>query len=237
MTTPAIAALVATFGVLRPQRPAQFLGLVPIRPARQLIGWVLVGSGGALAVSLLAIVVTALAGLTPIVPAADAGRQILILPLIAIAISVAAVGEELGWRGFLLPALQPLGTVPSVMLNGLIWGVWHAPLLLLGYSFKTTNPVSILLMSVGTILIGTVLAWLRIRSGSIWASSFAHGTMNASASLLAAALIPATPNIAASVLGWGGWVITGVVVAFLITKSTWRWRVPVDVTPSSRSTR
>lgn len=237
MTTPAVAALVATFVVLRPAHPGRFLGLVPVRPWRRLVRWVLLGGVGAFVVSLLAIGVTAIAGLTPIAPGADAAQQLLTLPVLAIAIGVLALGEELGWRGFLLPVLAPLGTTASLVVNGIVWGAWHAPLLLLGYNFATTSPVSIPLMCVGTVLIGTVLAWLRMRSGTIWAGCAAHGAMNASASLAVAALIPATTTIAATTLGWGGWVVVAAVVAVLVTTRALRWRVPVSTVPATATRR
>ena len=46
-----------------------------------------------------------------------------------------AFGEEVGWRGWLLTSLRPLGTWPALIIVGVIWGLWHAPLILLGYNF------------------------------------------------------------------------------------------------------
>jgi membrane protease YdiL (CAAX protease family) len=50
---------------------------------------------------------------------------------------IPAIGEELGWRGWLLPKRMPLGTVPALVLSGIIWGIWHAPLVLLRYPGRT----------------------------------------------------------------------------------------------------
>ncbi len=44
-------------------------------------------------------------------------------------------GEELGWRGYLLPKLMPLGRVKATLLLGLIWGIWHAPLIAVGFNY------------------------------------------------------------------------------------------------------
>lgn len=48
--------------------------------------------------------------------------------------SVFAFDEELGWRGWLLPNLRPLRTWPALLMSGAIWGVWHAPLILLDWT-------------------------------------------------------------------------------------------------------
>jgi uncharacterized protein len=49
--------------------------------------------------------------------------------------AVPALAEEWGWRGWLLPALLPLGRWPAILLTGVVWGLWHAPIVLLGYNY------------------------------------------------------------------------------------------------------
>ncbi len=51
-------------------------------------------------------------------------------PIGALINSVLATGEELGWRGWLLPALRPLGTWPALLISGAVFGVWHTPIIL-----------------------------------------------------------------------------------------------------------
>lgn len=234
-TAPTIGALVVTFGVLRPAHSGRYLGLVPVRPWRRVLGYSLLGFVGALVGSVLAIVVGSLAGVTPLAPAPGALSQIALVPVLTVGLGITLIGEEIGWRGFLLPALQPLGTVPSLLLNGIVWGLWHTPLLLLGYNFGTTSPVSVPLMMVGTTLIGTMLAWLRFRSGSIWAGVVAHGTLNASASLLLIALVPKTPDVTATVLGWAGWIVLAVVIGVVAAVGGFRgFRIPGPVTQDRR---
>lgn len=43
-----------------------------------------------------------------------------------------ALGEEIGWRGFLLPRLEPLGQWKAILVSGIIWGIWHAPVIAQG---------------------------------------------------------------------------------------------------------
>jgi membrane protease YdiL (CAAX protease family) len=60
----------------------------------------------------------------------------------ALFLAVLTFGEEYGCRGYLLPKLLPLGEVKAAVIVGLIWGLWHAPLLLAGLNFADVNPSS-----------------------------------------------------------------------------------------------
>ena len=52
-----------------------------------------------------------------------------------------AIGEEIGWRGFLYPALrQRMSTLPACLLVGAIWGLWHTPINLMGHNYGTSYP-------------------------------------------------------------------------------------------------
>ena len=97
-----------------------------------------------------------------------------------------AIGEEIGWRGFLYPALrQRMSTLPACLLVGAIWGLWHTPINLMGHNYGTSYPgfpwLGILGMCLFTTSAGTFLAWLSERSGSLWPTALAHGTINAAA--------------------------------------------------------
>jgi membrane protease YdiL (CAAX protease family) len=101
-------------------------------------------------------------------------------------------GEEFGWRGYLLPRLAPLGGVKAAIITGIIWGLWHAPIIILnGYNYPGHPWLGAGLMIVFTVLLGMILAWLRFRSGSIWPSTLAHAAFNAQAGFGALLLSPA----------------------------------------------
>lgn len=99
-----------------------------------------------------------------------------------------AFGEELGWRGYLYPLLRRrLSDVQTALLGGMIWGVWHMPVLLRGHNYGTGYPgyplTGILAMCVFCIAIGAVLFWLTTCSHSAWPAALAHGACNAAFSL------------------------------------------------------
>jgi len=91
-------------------------------------------------------------------------------------------GEEFGWRGYLLPRLSPLGGVQAAIITGIVWGLWHAPLIVLnGYNYPGHPWLGVVMMVIFTIALSMIFAWLRFRSGSIWPSTLAHAALNAQA--------------------------------------------------------
>ncbi len=94
-----------------------------------------------------------------------------------------ALGEELGWRGYLLPKLLPLGQWRAVLISGVIWGVWHAPVIVQGQNYPGYPVLGIFMMIVFCILLGTILSWLYLNVRSPWIAALAHGAINASAGL------------------------------------------------------
>ncbi len=108
-----------------------------------------------------------------------------------------AAGEEIGWRGFLYPQLKArFGRVRALIIGGVIWGVWHWPLIwLIGYNYGAEYfgyPVAgMLLFCVITTALGIICEWLYEKSGSIWTTSIFHGSFNAAATI---PQVVTTPN-------------------------------------------
>lgn len=132
---------------------------------------------------------------------------------------IPAFGEEWGWRGYLLPALLPLGRWPALLISGVVWGLWHAPVILLGYNYPLHSPwTGLLLMVVFCVLVGVLLGWLRLRSGSVWPAAIGHAFINAAAGLAVVfAAAGAEPdNAAVGLLGWSGWLLLAASTAPLV---------------------
>ncbi len=147
---------------------------------------------------------------TPFVPLLFVVQILSALTLGVVVTMVATFGEELGWRGYLLPRLAPLGAVKAAVLVGVVWGLWHAPIIIIdGYEFNGLYPVlGIFFFLLFTIPTSIVFAWLRFRTGSIWPTVLAHSVVNTTASLGLASLFTwGKPYIAAPVglLGVAPW--------------------------------
>ncbi|GAM99926.1 CAAX amino terminal protease family protein [alpha proteobacterium U9-1i] len=114
------------------------------------------------------------------------GVGLLIVPqvlLVALVTTPILFGEEFGWRGFLQRRLFPNAPAVSALVTGLIWGVWHYPLILRGYNYPDQPLLGAALFTVFTILISYVFGWFYRRSGSIWCNSLAHAATNTVGSL------------------------------------------------------
>lgn len=107
------------------------------------------------------------------------------------------------------------------MISGVVWGLWHAPLVLLGYNYPDAPGWLGLTMMVGMcILVGAVFGWLRLRSESVWPAALAHGAFNAAAGsyLLFARAGEHIDTTQATILGWTGWIVPVIlVIALLVT--------------------
>jgi membrane protease YdiL (CAAX protease family) len=91
-----------------------------------------------------------------------------------------ALGEELGWRGYLQTRLVHSGWPFPLLLCGFIWSQWHFPFLLVIWN---RNPLEhivwALLFTVGITLAGVFVGWLRLASGSVWVATMMHAAHNA----------------------------------------------------------
>lgn len=250
MWTPALAALI-TSRLTAPRTPLVVsLGIAPRRPFGRTARYAVGAMAAAFVLSAVALLIGqvigvyrfdlhhfsafeqalrshapsgALARLPPL--PVLVGAQLLMLIPASLFNAIAAAGEEIGWRGWLLPRLLPLGTGPAIVISGVVWGAWHAPLVLLGYNYPGAPAwLAMLCMMVMCILLGGLLAWLRLRSGSIWPGAIGHGAVNASGGLyvLLGAASGKVDTTQATLLGWTGWILPAILLWFLFRSKEMR---------------
>ena len=120
-------------------------------------------------------------------------RLLFILPAAAIVTGIvgsfAAFGEEGGWRGYMMPKLiKIMGRSKALIVGGIIWGLWHAPLTCIGHNFGTDYPgfpyLGILCMCMMCILLGILLTFITEKSCSVWPAAIMHAVNNAGPSIL-----------------------------------------------------
>lgn len=244
MFTPAVATLVTMYYTRShgTKRPVEFLGIWPLRPILRTLGLVFFGVtitaliviAGAFLAATFGFFTTDFTNFSGFMKQIEAASdqavvdaipvetlvaiQIIAIPFAAIIPNgILAFGEEIGWRGWLLPTLLPLGTWPALLITGALWGFWHSPLILLGYNFGYTNITGVLLMMAACTAYGVLFGWLRLRSASVWPAVFAHGSLNAAggfAFLIIDAGSLFNPD-SSGPLGWVTWIVIALVVAIL----------------------
>jgi membrane protease YdiL (CAAX protease family) len=106
---------------------------------------------------------------------------VLINSTIGLFVSFGSFGEEIGWRGFLVPELyKHFNFTQTSFISGVIWVLLHVPLLVFLVAPRLEASVWPLLLftMIGAIGISFILAWLRIRSGSLWTAVIFHAALN-----------------------------------------------------------
>jgi uncharacterized protein len=90
------------------------------------------------------------------------------------------LGEEIGWRGFLVPELAKTHGFPATaIITGFIWAIWHYPIVLFA-DYKSDTPVwfYLPLLTVMLPFLTFVWTWMRLKSGSIWPCVILHAAHN-----------------------------------------------------------
>lgn len=153
---------------------------------------------------------------TPLVADGDVVRMLLAaLPAVLLMQGVFAIGEELGWRGWLQNSLRPLGFWPAALVTGLLWALWHLPVVL---ALGLEGPVMVSYL--GTIVaVAPLLAALRAGSGTVWVAVLGHGLLNSVTVAIEQNLL-GEPTLAVAwtleIASWALWIVAAVVVRMLI---------------------
>ena len=112
-------------------------------------------------------------------------QTLLLGPVINI---IPTMGEELGWRGYLLPKLREFFSDPvALVITGVIWGIWHIPVIAMGHNYGTDYPgypwLGVLAMIVFCVTLGIIEGYATIKLDSAIPAAMIHSTVNATAAL------------------------------------------------------
>lgn len=127
-------------------------------------------------------------------------------------------GEEFGWRGYLQLRLFPNNPVLSAIATGIIWGYWHFPAAIRGYSYPD-NPIigALFMYPIFGIVFSIIFGWLVQKTGSIWSSSLAHAATNVVGGTLSILLFGGAANfLFASTAGLLGLISLGAMSAWIV---------------------
>lgn len=92
---------------------------------------------------------------------------------------IGAFGEEIGWRGFLTPKVYKAGWKYPTLYSGLIWALWHIPLVAFAGYYENLNSFVVVSLYTSLILILNIfMNWTRLHYESVFISSFAHAFYN-----------------------------------------------------------
>jgi protein-S-isoprenylcysteine O-methyltransferase Ste14/membrane protease YdiL (CAAX protease family) len=135
---------------------------------------------------------------------------------------VITFGEEYGWRGLLQGELVKLGRVRGVLLVGLIWGVWHAPVVVMGGNYPGYPAFGPFVMISSSVVMGFFLGYAVLKTGSIWVAALLHAVNNQTDILLST--LGCTPNDPVFSFGFGLYalVIGAVIVLLILRDPVWR---------------
>lgn len=128
-------------------------------------------------------------------------------------------GEELGWRGYLLPKLMVLGKPRAYVLLGIVWGLWHLPLILIGFTYPGHPVLGVVAFMALTITLGIYINELTLRHRSSILAGWVHGVFNSQKLGVWAMLFPTVNPL---IGGFAG--IVGIVVWLLL--GLWEMRRP-----------
>ena len=125
-----------------------------------------------------------------------------------------AFGEEYGWRNYLVDALREKKFVFASIFIGIVWGLWHFPLILLGHNYPQHSVAGIFMMVIFCVLASFVEIYLVLKAKSVYPAAIFHGTLNAVAGLNVL-LIKGGNDLLNGACGLSGFIVITIVIAII----------------------
>lgn len=152
-------------------------------------------------------------------------RQLAVMIPLAVLINpimglLQCLGEEFAWRGYLLPKLtKKFSYRTAVIIDGVIWGLWHAPIIAMGFNYGSEHPAwGILAMILHCVILGIIESFLFSKTESVWCPVVFHAALNAMDKFSPSVLFMQTkpdpfigPN-AVGIIGGIGFIVIAVII-------------------------
>jgi membrane protease YdiL (CAAX protease family) len=155
-------------------------------------------------------------------------QSIILGPLLGLPV---AFGEEYGWRGYLQGELIKTGKVRGILLLGIIWGLWHAPLIVMGHNYPGYPVLGPILMTLYTIGLAFVLGFAVLRSGSVWLAAFLHALNNQVVAFLMIMIYTPDDPVLSFGIGAYGLIIWALLIGALLLLGRREWTAPILTQP------
>lgn len=125
-----------------------------------------------------------------------------------------AFGEEYGWRNYLVDALREKKFVFASIFIGIVWGLWHFPLILLGHNYPQHSVAGVFMMVIFCVLASFVELYFVLKAKSVYPAAIFHGTINAVAGLNVL-LIKGGNDLLNGACGLSGFIVITIVIAII----------------------
>jgi membrane protease YdiL (CAAX protease family) len=176
-------------------------------------------------------------GLGQFAPARPLGLAIPVVVFVGGALGVPlTLGEEYGWRGYLLPRLLPLGEIRATFIVAVIWALWHVPILLIGLNYPNQTLITVLPMfAVAVVLMAFPFTWLYVESqSSVMVVAVMHAVLNATGDTFTSSkYLHGNPLVVSA----GGFVAGAVLLVVIVASGAYRYAdTGLRPTPNQGST-
>ena len=135
---------------------------------------------------------------------------------------IVTFGEEYGWRGYLQSELTRLGRIRGTFLVGVIWGIWHWPVIWMGYNYPEQPVLGSIAMVVFCILLAYFLAYAVFKSKGIWSATYLHALNNQALSFYALTLVMPTSMLYSFGIGVPSMAIGAIIVLLILRDPVWK---------------
>jgi len=146
-------------------------------------------------------------------------QTVIVGPLLGLIISF---GEEYGWRGYLQTELIRLGRVRGIFLLGVIWGIWHWPVIWMGYNFPGQPVLGSVAMVVLCIILAFFLGYAVLKSNGVWTAAYLHALSNQSLSFFMLMLYMPSNILFSFGIGLPGLALGAIIVLLILRDPIWK---------------